>query len=274
MSGEAMAPACEPADVEKRRYAEWVERGYFHAEPNPDKKPFCIVLPPPNVTGALHMGHALQQTLQDIPIRWRRMQGFETLWLPGTDHAGIGTEVLVGRQLRSEGIEPRDLGRERFIERVWEWKEEYGNTIVEQMKKLGNSCDWERLRFTMDEGLVHAVRVAFVRLYDEGLIYRVERVINWCPTDRTALSDSELEHRDIEGELVTFRYQLSDGSGHVDVATTRVETMLGDTGVGVRPEDSRYRDAVGKTVKHPFTGENLPVVADEAVDPSFGTGAV
>jgi valyl-tRNA synthetase len=269
-----MASAYEPAEVEKRWYAEWLDRGLFNASPNPDKKPFCIVLPPPNVTGALHMGHALDHTLQDVLIRRKRMQGFEALWLPGTDHAGIGTEVLVARQLLSEGIDKQEIGREAFLERVWEWKERYGGTIVQQMKALGNSCDWDRLRFTMDEGLQHAVRVAFVRLYDDGLIYRGERIINWCPNDRTALSDSELEHRDVEGELVTFRYQLSDGSGHVDVATTRIETMLGDTGVAVHSEDPRYRDVVGKMVKHPFTGEDLPVVADEAVDPSFGTGAV
>ena len=269
-----MAPAYEPAEVEKRRYAEWLERGYFHAEPTPDHTPFCIVLPPPNVTGALHIGHALDHTLQDVIIRRRRMQGFATLWLPGTDHAGIATEVLVGRQLLEEGTDKREIGREAFVERVWEWKERYGNTIVEQMKRLGNSCDWDRLRFTMDEGLQHAVRVAFVSMYDDGLIYRGERIINWCPTDQTALSDSEVEHEDVEGELVRFRYELSDGSGNVDVATTRVETMLGDTGIAVHPADERYRDQVGRTVHHPFTGEDLPIVADEAVDPSFGTGAV
>ncbi len=270
-----MAPAYEPAEVEKRRYAEWVDRGYFRASPNPDRKPFCIVLPPPNVTGALHIGHALDHTLQDITVRRRRMQGFEALWLPGTDHAGIATQVVVERHLQSQGVEdPRSIGREAFVERVWEWKEQYGNTIVEQMKALGNSCDWDRLRFTMDEGLVHAVRVAFVRLYDAGLIYRGERIINWCPTDRTALSDSELEHEEVEGELVTFRYDRSDGAGHVDVATTRIETMLADTGIAVHPEDDRYRDLVGKAARHPFTGEDLPIVADRAVDPEFGTGAV
>jgi valyl-tRNA synthetase len=274
MSPEKMAPVYEPAEVEKRWYAEWVDRGYFRASPNPNKKPFCIVLPPPNVTGALHMGHALDHTLQDVIVRRRRMQGFEALWLPGTDHAGIGTEVLVARQLRSEGTEPRDLGRDGFVARVWEWKERFGNTIVEQMKQLGNSCDWDRLRFTMDEGLVRAVRVAFVRLYQDGLIYRGERIINWCPTDRTALSDSEVEHEEVQGELVTFRYPLSDGTGHVDVATTRIETMLGDTGVAVHPGDERYRDLVGRTVRHPFTGEDILIVADEAVDPVFGTGAV
>jgi len=186
-----MAAVYEPAEVEKRWYAAWLDRGYFRAAPTPDRKPFCIVLPPPNVTGALHIGHALDHTLQDVIVRRKRMQGFETLWLPGTDHAGIGTEVLVRRELAEEGIDPQELGREAFIERVWGWKERYGDAIVEQMKRLGNSCDWDRLRFTMDEGLQHAVRVAFVRLYEDGLIYRGERIINWCPTDQTALSDSD-----------------------------------------------------------------------------------
>jgi valyl-tRNA synthetase len=269
-----MAAAYEPAEVEKRWYAAWLESGYFRTAPTADRKPFCIVLPPPNVTGALHIGHALDHTLQDVIVRRKRMQGFEALWLPGTDHAGIGTEVLVRRQLADEGIDPQEIGREAFIERVWVWKERYGGTIVEQMKRLGNSCDWDRLRFTMDEGLQHAVRVAFVRLYEDGLIYRGERIINWCPTDQTALSDSEVEHREVDGELVTFRYPVADGSGHVGVATTRIETMLGDTGVAVHPDDERYRDLVGKSVRHPFRGEVLPIVADAAVDPTFGTGAV
>ena len=269
-----MTPAYEPADVEKRWYAGWVERGYFSASPNPGRKPFCIVLPPPNVTGALHMGHALDHTLQDMVVRRKRMQGFEALWLPGTDHAGIGTEVLVRRQLHEQGIDPHELGREEFVQRVWRWKEQYGGRIVEQMKALGNSSDWDRLRFTMDEGLQRAVRVAFVRLYEDGLIYRGERIINWCPTDQTALSDSEVEHREVQGELITFRYPLSEGDGHIDVATTRIETMLGDTGVAVHPDDQRFRSLVGKTVRHPFRDEDLPIVADAAVDPAFGTGAV
>jgi valyl-tRNA synthetase len=271
---QAMETAYDPSGVEARWYAEWERRGYFRAAPSRDRKAYCIVLPPPNVTGALHIGHALDHTLQDVLVRRKRMEGFEALWLPGTDHAGIGTEVLVGRRLREEGIEPRELGREAFVERVWAWKEEYGDTIVEQMKRLGNSCDWDRLRFTMDQGLSRAVRVAFVRLYQDGLIYRGERIINWCPTDRTALSDSEVEHDEVEGELITFRYPLSDGSGHVDVATTRIETMLGDTGVAVHPADERYRGLVAKTVRHPFSGRDLPIVADQAVDPEFGTGAV
>jgi valyl-tRNA synthetase len=265
-------------EAEERWYAEWVRRGYFHPDPArgraEGREPFCIVLPPPNVTGALHMGHAFEHTLIDMIVRRKRMQGFETLWLPGTDHAGIATQVVVERELAKEGTDRRQIGRQAFVQRVWDWKERYGNRIVEQMKALGNSCDWDRLRFTMDEGLAHAVRVAFVRLYEDGLIYRGERIINWCPRDGTALSDSEVEHEDVAGELVTFRYDLADGTGHVDVATTRVETMLGDTGVAVHPTDERYSSIVGKKVLHPFTGEELPIVADHAVDPSFGTGAV
>lgn len=274
MSLQEMPKAYDPAGVEARWYREWVDRGYFRANPSSDREPFCIVLPPPNITGALHIGHAFQQTLQDVIVRRRRMQGFETLWLPGTDHAGIATQVVVERELRKEGIERRELGREKFVERVWAWKEQYGGRILEQMKALGNSFDWGRLRFTMDEQLSRAVRVAFVRMYEEGLIYRGERIINWCPTDQTSLSDSEVEHEDVEGELVTFRYMLSGGSGHIDVATTRIETMLGDTGVAVHPDDPRYGALVGKTVRHSFDGRELPIVADRAVDREFGTGAV
>jgi valyl-tRNA synthetase len=269
-----MAPAYDARAAESRWYPVWLERGYFHAAPNPDREPFCIVLPPPNITGALHAGHALNHTLMDILIRRKRMQGYETLWLPGTDHAGIATQVVVERELAGEGIDRRKLGREAFVERVWAWKEQYGGTIVEQMKALGSSCDWDRLRFTMDEGLARAVREAFVRMYRDGLVYRGERIINWCPRDTTAISDSEVEHEDIEGELVTFRYELIDGTGHVDVATTRVETMLGDTGVAVHPDDDRYRQLVGKHVRHPFSGRELPIVSDDAVDRDFGTGAV
>jgi valyl-tRNA synthetase len=271
---DEMASAYEPSAVERRWYAEWERRGYFTATPNSGKESFCIVIPPPNVTGALSVGHALNGTLQDVIVRRKRMQGFEVLWLPGTDHAGIATQVVVERELAKEDIDRRQLGREAFLERVWRWKEQYGNTIVEQFKLVGSSCDWTRLRFTMDEGLARAVRVAFVRLYEDGLIYRGERIINWCPRDTTALSDSEVEYEEVAGELVTFRYDLSDGSGHIDVATTRVETMLADTGVAVHPDDERYRGLIGKTVRHPFTGEDLPVVADPEVDREFGTGAV
>jgi valyl-tRNA synthetase len=268
-----MPPQYDPHAAEERWYATWLERKLFHSEPS-DRPPFCIVLPPPNVTGALHVGHALGHTLMDVLTRRARMQGLEALFLPGTDHAGIATQVVVERELAKEGIDRREMGREAFVERVWQWKEQYGDRIVSQMQALGDSCDWDRLRFTMDEGLSLAVRVAFVRMYDEGLIYRGERIINWCPRDRTALSDSEVEHEDVDGELVTFRYELTDGGGHIDVATTRVETMLGDTGVAVNPSDERYAALVGKTVRHPFDGRDLPIVADEAVDPSFATGAV
>ena len=270
-----MPPQYDPHAAEERWYAFWIERGLFHSEPS-DRTPYSIVLPPPNVTGALHAGHAFQQSLQDFLVRRARMLGHETLWLPGTDHAGIATQVVVERELAKEGIDRREMGREAFLERVWQWKERYGDRIVEQMQALGNSCDWDRLRFTMDEGLSQAVRVAFVRMYDDGLIYRGERIINWCPRDRTALSDSEVEHEEVDGELVTFRYLLGDDpdGGHVDVATTRVETMLGDTGVAVHPSDERYAALVGRTVRHPFDGRDLPIVADEGVDPSFATGAV
>ena len=269
-----MPKAYDASAAESRWYAEWLRRDYFTADASSDKPKFSMVLPPPNVTGSLHIGHAFMLTNQDVIVRRRRMQGYETLWLPGTDHAGIGTEVVVKRELEKEGLTREGLGREAFIERVWAWKERYGNRIVEQMQALGNSCDWTRLRFTADEGLSRAVREAFVRLYDDDLIYRGERIINWCPKDGTALSDSEVEHEDVEGELVTFTYPMSGGEGGIPVATTRVETMLGDTGIAVHPDDERYRDAVGKTVRHPFDGRDLPIVADAHVDPAFGTGAV
>ncbi|MBI3647950.1 MAG: valine--tRNA ligase [Actinobacteria bacterium] len=269
-----MAPRYDPAAVEPRWAGEWVDRGYFHADASSDREPYCIVIPPPNVTGRLHVGHALGRTLEDILIRRARMSGYETLWLPGTDHAGIATQVVVERELRKEGIDRRDLGREAFVDRVWAWREQYGGEILEQIKRMGASCDWDRERFTMDEGLSRAVRVAFVRWYGQGLIYRGERLVNWCPTDQTGLSDSEVEHEEVQGELVTFRYPLSDGSGSIEVATTRLETMLGDTGIAVHPEDERYLDLVGKTVRHPFDGRDIPIVADASVDREFGTGAV
>ena len=274
MDEKIMASAYDAQAAESRWYAEWERRGYFVAQPNSGREPFCIVLPPPNVTGRLHVGHALNTTLPDIVIRRKRMQGFEALFLPGTDHAGIATQVVVERQLADEGIDRREMGREAFIAKVWEWRERYGDEILDQIRAMGQSLDWSRLRFTMDEGLARAVRTAFVRMYEDGLIYRGERIINWCPKDTTALSDSEVEHEDVEGELVTFRYDLADGDGHIDVATTRVETMLGDTGVAVHPDDERYAHLVGRRVRHPFTGEELPIVADEAIDPAFGTGAL
>src|SRR5437660_10209382 len=258
---EEMPSVYDARAAEARWYDEWERRGYFGPAAGSERAAYCIVLPPPNVTGALHIGHAFQQLLQDIVIRRARMQGFETLWLPGTDHAGIATQVVVERQLAEEGIDRKQIGREAFVERVWEWKARYGDRIVEQMKALGNSCDWSRLRFTMDEGLAHAVRVAFVRLYQDGLIYRGERIVNWCPRDTTALSDSEVIHEDVEGELVTFAYPLADGTGEVAVATTRVETMLGDTGIAVHPDDARYTALVGRTVRHPFTWQELPIIA-------------
>jgi valyl-tRNA synthetase len=273
--GTEMPPRYDATAVEPRWAETWIERGYFHAVlPDDPSRAYCIVIPPPNVTGRLHVGHALGRTLEDVLIRRARMRGLEALWVPGMDHAGIATQVVVERELRKEGIERRDLGREGFIERVWAWKERYGGEIIGQLKRMGASLDWERERFTMDEGLVRAVRVAFVRWYEQGLIYRGERLVNWCPTDQTGLSDSEVEHEEVDGELLTFRYPLSDGTDHVEVATTRVETMLGDTGIAVHPDDARYRDLVGKTVRHPFDGRELPIVADAAVDPAFATGAV
>ncbi len=273
-SGAEMPPQYDPNEVEPRWTRTWIERGYFHAKAPTDKPPFCIVIPPPNVTGRLHVGHALGRTIEDTLIRRARMQGYEACWIPGMDHAGIATQVVVERYLREQGIDGRELGREAFVERVWTWKEQYGGEIVEQIKRMGASCDWERQRFTMDEGLSRAVRVAFVRMHEAGLIYRGERLVNWCPTDRTGLSDSEVEHEEVEGELITFRYPLSDGGGGIEVATTRVETMLGDTGVAVHPGDERYAALVGRTVTHPFDGREIPIVADHHVDRGFGTGAV
>jgi valyl-tRNA synthetase len=273
--GADMPTRYDPSSVEPRWADEWVRRGLFHADvPDDPARAYCIVIPPPNVTGRLHAGHALGRTIEDVLIRRARMRGLEALWVPGMDHAGIATQVVVERELRREGIDRRELGRDAFVDRVWRWKEEYGGQIVGQLKRMGASLDWDRERFTMDEGLAYAVRVAFVRWYEQGLIYRGERLVNWCPTDQTGLSDSEIEHEEVDGELVTFRYPLSDGSGHVDVVTTRVETMLGDTGVAVHPDDDRYRDVVGSTVRHPFDGRDLPIVADAVVDRSFGTGAV
>ncbi|MBX6751267.1 MAG: valine--tRNA ligase [Micromonosporaceae bacterium] len=261
-----------PGEVEGRRYELWVNKGLFAADAGSDKDAYCIVIPPPNVTGSLHVGHALDHTIQDALIRRRRMQGYETLWLPGTDHAGIATQNVVERQLAAEGLSRHDLGREKFVERVWQWKAESGGAILGQMRRLGDSVDWTRERFTMDEGLSRAVLTIFKRLYDDGLIYRAERIINWCPRCLTALSDIEVEHSDDEGELVSIRY--GDGETSIVVATTRAETMLGDTAVAVHPDDDRYRHLVGKEVELPLTGRRIPIVADAHVDPEFGTGAV
>ncbi|MGQ0839874.1 valine--tRNA ligase [Actinokineospora sp.] len=267
-----LPPAWEPGAVEAGLYQGWVDAGYFTADAASDKPPFTIVLPPPNVTGSLHMGHALNHTVMDALTRRRRMQGYEVLWLPGMDHAGIATQNVVERQLAGEGLSRHDLGREKFVARVWEWKAEYGGKILDQMRRLGDGIDWTRERFTMDEGLSRAVQTIFKRLYDDDLIYRAERIINWCPRCRTALSDIEVEHADDEGELVSIRY--GDGNSAIVVATTRAETMLGDTAVAVHPDDERYRHLVGTEVVLPLTGRRIPVVADEHVDPAFGTGAV
>jgi valyl-tRNA synthetase len=262
----------DPHAVEDRLYREWEEAGLF--APTGDGDPFCIVLPPPNVTGSLHIGHALDHSIQDAIIRRKRMQGFRALWLPGMDHAGIATQNVVERELAKEGTSRHDLGREAFVARVWKWKEEYGGTITRQMRRLGDSVDWSRECFTMDEQRSRAVRTVFVRLYDEGLIYRGNRITNWCPRNMTALSDIEVEHEDTDGELVELKYPLSHGSGYITIATTRVETMLADVAVAVNPTDERYKELVGKTAMLPIMNRELPIIADDAIDKDFGTGAL
>jgi len=271
----SMEKEYRPEAIEERWAAEWVDRGLFRAGQDPAKPPFCMVIPPPNVTGNLHMGHVLVYTLHDIVARWRRMQGWDVLWLPGTDHAGIATQMVVEREMAKEGVDRLTAGREAFVARVWEWKAVYGSRITGQLKRLGSSCDWSRERFTMDEGLSKAVREVFVRLYREGLIYRDRYIVNWCPRCRTALSDLETVHETKKGKLYTVRYPFADDKGGgLDVATTRPETMLGDTGVAVHPDDPRYRGAVGRQLTLPLSGRTIPVVADTYVDPAFGTGAV
>src|SRR5918999_696799 len=264
----------DPKQAEERHYARWEAEGCFAPEINRDPQApvFSVVIPPPNVTGSLHMGHALQHTMMDVLTRYKRMCGFRTLWLPGMDHAGISTQLMVSRELKKEGVSRHDLGREKFVERVWQWKHESGGQILGQMRRLGDSVDWDRERFTMDEGLSRAVLTIFKRLYEDGLIYRAERIINWCPRCLTALSDIEVEHVDREGELISIRYGSGDET--IVVVTTRAETMLGDTAVAVHPDDERYRHLVGTTVQLPLTGRRIPIVADEHVDPAFGTGAV
>jgi valyl-tRNA synthetase len=276
MSGKQLEKTYEPKRVEDRWYRVWVEKGYFHAPLAHPGEPYTIVIPPPNVTGSLHIGHALNNTIQDILIRWRRMQGRNALWVPGMDHAGIATQNVVERQLTAEGGSREQLGREKFLERVWEWKKQSGGTIIQQLKRLGASCDWSRERFTMDEGLSKAVREVFVRLHEDGLIYRGERLINWCPRCLTALSDIEVEHEDTRGKMYHIRYPLADDpTTSLMVATTRPETMLGDTAVAVHPEDPRYRHLIGKMVRLPLTGREIPIVGDSIlVDLEFGTGAV
>ena len=270
-----IAKTYDPAEFEDRLYNTWVEKGYFHAEVNPDKKPYTIVIPPPNVTGQLHMGHALDETLQDILIRYKRMQGYEALWVPGTDHAGIATQIKVEENLRvNEGLTRYDLGREKFLEKVWDWKKQYGDRIITQLKKIGSSCDWDRERFTMDEGCSKAVREVFVNLYNKGLIYQGSRIINWCPHCITALSDAEVEHTEQAGHFWHIKYPVKNSDDFVVIATTRPETLLGDTAVAVNPEDERYKDIIGKTLILPLVGREIPVIADEYVDKEFGTGCV
>ena len=263
-----------PKDCEKRIYDNWMAKGYFHEEPDPNREPFCIVIPPPNITGKLHMGHSLENSIQDAIIRYKRMMGFCTLWLPGTDHASIATEVKIVDQMREEGITKETLGREGFLKRAWKWREEYGRSIVEQLKRIGSSCDWQRERFTMDEGMSKAVIEVFNRLYEKGLIYRGSRMINWCPDCMTALSEAEVEYEEKASHLWHLIYPLSDGTGSLIVATTRPETMLGDTAVAVNPEDKRYKDMIGKTVMLPIMNRKIPIIADNYVDMEFGSGAV
>ena len=275
MSEEEMPKAYEPASIEAKWYSYWETNRLFHGEPKPGKKPYSIVIPPPNVTGILTMGHVLNNTLQDILIRWHRMLGDEVCWFPGTDHAGIATESKVDKVLREkEGIDRRTLGREKFIERVWDWKKQYGGTIIKQLRKLGTSCDWERERFTMDEGLSDAVKQVFVQLYNKGYIYRGKRMVNWCPAAQSALSDEEVVYKEVKGKFWHFRYPLSDGSGYLVVATTRPETMFGDTAVAVPINDPRYKHLVGKTVNLPLTDRQIPIIEDEHADPEKGTGCV
>ena len=269
-----LAKAYEPQEVENRTYDFWMKGKYFHAEVDPKKKPYTIVIPPPNITGQLHLGHAMDETLQDTLIRWRRMQGYSALWLPGTDHASIATEAKIVEAMRKEGITKEEIGREKFLERAWAWKDQYGGRIVEQLKKLGSSCDWDRLRFTMDEGCNKAVNHVFKKLYDKGLIYRGERIINWCPHCKTSISDAEVVFEEKEGSFWHLRYPLSDGSGYIELATTRPETMLGDTAVAVHPDDERYKALVGKTVILPLVNKEIPIIADSYVEQDFGTGVV
>ena len=270
-----LAKTYDPKGIEERLYKKWMDNGYFHAKVNPDKKPFTIVMPPPNVTGQLHMGHALDETMQDILIRFKRMQGYEALWQPGTDHAAIATEVKVIDKLKKEGIDKHDIGREEFLKHAWAWKEEYGGKIINQLKKLGASADWERERFTMDEGCSKAVQEVFIKLYEKGYIYKGSRIINWCPVCQTSISDAEVEHEDQDGFFWHINYPIVGEEGRfVEIATTRPETLLGDTAVAVNPEDERYKDLIGKMLKLPLTDREIPVIADEYVDKEFGTGCV
>ena len=264
----------DPSQVEERLYQQWIDKGYFHAEVDKDKEPFTIVMPPPNITGQLHMGHALDNTLQDILTRYKRMQGYNTLWVPGVDHASIATEVKIVEQMLKEGITKEDIGREGFLERAWKWKEQYGGRIISQLKKIGSSCDWERERFTMDEGCSKAVQEVFIRLYEKKYIYRGSRIINWCPVCGTSISDAEVEHAEKEGSFWHLRYPIVGSDAYIQLATTRPETMLGDTAVAVNPEDERYKHLIGKMIKLPLTDREIPIIADSYVDKEFGTGVV
>ncbi|MDP3789420.1 MAG: class I tRNA ligase family protein, partial [Candidatus Omnitrophota bacterium] len=264
-----------PKEVEEKIYKLWEENGLFTAKVDRSKKPYCIVIPPPNITGILHMGHALNNTIQDILIRFKRMEGCESLWMPGTDHAGIATQNVVEKSIAKEGLKRQDLGRDKFIERVWQWREEYGSTIIRQLKKLGASCDWSRTRFTMDEAYSKAVIEVFVSLYEKGLIYQGNYIINWCPRCHTALSDEEAPHRELKGNLYYLKYPLKENINEfVIVATTRPETMLGDTAVAVNPKDKRYKKLIGKTLILPLIEREIKIIADNMVDMKFGTGAV
>ncbi|MFY9198203.1 MAG: valine--tRNA ligase [Acutalibacteraceae bacterium] len=269
-----LAKKYDPKEVEDRIYSSWIEGGYFHAELDQNKKPYTIVIPPPNITGQLHMGHALDNTLQDILIRYRRMQGYDALWIPGTDHASIATEAKIVEAMALEGITKDDLGRDKFLERAWEWKEQFGGRIIEQLKKLGASCDWERERFTLDDGCSKAVREVFVRLYEKDLIYQGERIINWCPNCLTSISDAEVEHDEKDGSFWHLRYPITGTSDYIELATTRPETMLGDTAIAVNPKDERYSHLIGKTVTLPLVDKEIPIVADSYVEMDFGTGVV
>ena len=272
--GKELAKTYNPKEIEEKLYEKWCENKYFHAEVDRDKKPFTTVMPPPNITGKLHMGHALDNTLQDILIRYKRMEGFNALWVPGTDHAAISTEVKVTNQLKSEGIDKKELGREGFLERTWQWKEEYAGTIENQLKKMGISCDWDRERFTMDEGCSKAVEEVFINLYEKGYIYKGSRIINWCPVCKTSLSDAEVEHEEQDGHFWHIKYPIVGTEDFLEIATTRPETMLGDTAIAVHPEDERYKDIIGKHVMLPLVNREIPIVADYYVDKEFGTGAV
>ena len=263
------------SDVESRLYEKWEKKGYFHAEANPEKKPYCIVMPPPNITGKLHMGHALDNTLQDSIIRYKRMNGYETLWLPGTDHASIATEVKIVTEMAKEGIDKRDIGREAFLKRAWEWRREYGGTIVKQLRKMGSSCDWERERFTMDEGLSRAVRKIFVRLYKDGLIYKAKKLVNWDSKFMTAVSDLEVVQKETVGKMYYYKYPIENEPGQfIHIATTRPETMFGDTAVAVSKENEKLKHLIGKNAVLPIVNRPIPIVGDEHADPEKGTGAV